>query len=122
MVTENSDQGSRMMADKHAKQIDLLVKDEVVGVAIERETPNAENYDELDCDVKLERLSNQVLAMSVHQSQLWRILSSLHANGIEPYRCVENDTSTGEYELLYIATENAESDLIRYQRILDNAA
>lgn len=110
------------MDEKRTEQSELWAVDEVVGAAIEQTMSKSNRYDDQDLYVKVERLGNNVLAMSVHESQLWRVLSSLHAHGIQPYRCLGGDTSAGEYELLYVTSQNPELDAIRYQRILDNAA
>lgn len=111
-----------MMVEKRADNTQSWMVDQVVGTAIEHIMSENKICDEGDRHVKVERLSNNILAMSVHESRLWRVLSSLQAKGIEPYRCFKNDTSAGEYELLYITSENPELDMIRYQKILDSAA
>jgi hypothetical protein len=102
--------------------LDLIAVEEVVGVALERVECEAGKYEGNEFRVKLERFSDKVLAMSVHRDLVLRIIFALQAKGVEPYRCVDNQRSAGEYELLYIASEHPEIDLIRYQRILDNAA
>ena len=110
------------MAEKRAEQSGLWAVGEVVGAGIEQTMSKTSRYDDQDLHVKVECLGNNVLAMSVHESQLWRVLNSLHAHGIQPFRCLGGDTSAGEYELLYITSENPQLDVIRYQRILDHAA
>lgn len=99
----------------------LLIREEVIRVAIDQVVGSLKNNDEQEIRIKVERLSNNVLALSVHETQLLRVLTSFQAKGVEPYRCINNDTRTGEYELLYIASENPEADTIRIQHILDAA-
>lgn len=107
------------MIDQHTAKFDLRVRTDSKRV---RTKQTVRNEDMDDQPVKIERLSKNVLAMSIHRDQLQSIIDVFKGKGVEPYRCIDNDTSAGEYELLYIASENPDLDIIRYQRILDSAA
>lgn len=106
------------MIDKHAAKLDLLVDEDARRIGVKEISKDEEK---IENRIKLERMDDYTLTLLIHQEQTQEVIACLRSKGIESFPTEEADSSFGGYDTVYIPTLHPDTDIIRFQKVLDDS-